>query len=733
MVKAPVFFDTETRSRTPISRGTDLYTRDAECTIATWKRGYDGPSKLWDALDEPMPNELDDILRDDHETLIAHSAKFDRSIVRHALRISTPIERWRCTQTQAYAHGLPGSLELLGLVLGLPLESQKLAEDGKRLIDLFCVPKDDLGNFTHPLDRPEDWAKFKAYALRDTDALAECHRRMPATNYKGDNLRLWGIDQTINERGFQFDAKLATAAVAFLAKAKEKHDREMSTATGGIVTAATQRSRLLDYLQVKLGLDLPNMRAAELRSMLESDDISPEARFLIETRLEGSKSSGSKYRTGLRNVGPGGRMRQTMQFNGAGRTGRESGRGFQPHNAPRPVMQVQGLDKRVRVVPVKAKYIDEVVVPGIYSGEALDERIVFGGPNEACAMAVRHAIIAAQGNELVTADYSNIEGRIVAWIAGEDWKIAAYRAQDAKTGADTYKLLFSEFFGTPVDEVNDTERQAGKVVDLACGFGGGVGALVTMAAAYQMDLEPLVNIVLPRANEQQLRAAEKAWRRAFLTNEDYLLEPKVYKACHVLVQLYRKANSAINQLKHDIDAAVKNSVRTPGAPFSVGKCRIWSTKAWLIIELPSGRRLLYNSPRLEQEVVEDPDTGKPIRREWVSFCTARGRSWRREKSWSGLFVENIVQAIANDVLRVGLLRVHDDTLTIPKVSAYLNTLPREERTTIVLHVHDEAVLDVPVGSYSLNRLIACLTQGASWMDGLPLSAAGWVGPRYGKR
>jgi len=728
----PVFFDTETRSRTPISYGTDRYTRDAECIIATWARG-DRPTQCWDALDDVrIPNELDDILRDDRVPLIAHSAKFDRNIVRHALGISTSIYRWRCTMSQAYAHGLPGSLDLLGLVLKVAAEEQKMAE-GHDLIQVFCVPKDD-GTFWLPHEKPELWETFKRYAVRDTDSLRADYRKLAQHNYSGENLRFYHVDQLINERGFGFDAKFAAAAVQFLAKAKERHDMEIAQATNGRVTAATQRNRLLDYLQKQLGLDIPNMRAAELRTMLESDELSPEARFLIETRLEAGKSSGSKYRTGLRNVGPGARMRQTLQFNGAGRTGRESGRGFQPQNMTRPVVMVQKEDGTVELQPVKAKYIDEVVMPAVYSGAALDGRLAYGGPNEAGALCMRHTIKAALGNELVAADYSNIEGRIVAWIAGEEWKLAAYRAQDAGTGKDTYKLLFAEFFGVPVDAVNDTERQSGKVVDLACGFGGGVGALVTMAASYQMPLEPLVDIVLPRATEDQLRKAEKAWRRAFLTGEDYLLEYKVFLACHVLVQLYRTANSKINQLKHDVDNAVKFAVKNPGsAAIKVGKCLIWSTPSWLIIQLPSGRRLLYAAPKVHHAIETDPDSGKPIHREWISYCTARGKQWRRERSWSGLFIENIVQAIANDCLRVGILRVHDDTLTVPAIAAYLAKLPPEERTAVCLHVHDEIVLDVPVGSYPKARLIELMIKRTDWNEGLPLAAAGWVNPRYGKR
>ncbi len=725
------WIDVESRSRTGIRDGTDNYTRDCQCTVVTWAL-LEYPVRTWDAFNEPaMPEDLEALLRDPTVTLIAHNAQFDRDVIRYALKIDTAIERWQCTMAQAYSHGLPGGLDLLGKVLGLAEEDQKLA-DGKALIQFFCVPRSD-GTFNSPIDFPEKWQTFLDYAAQDTHALREISHKMATHNYVGSHLDLWHLDQHINERGFGFDRRFATRAVAFLARAKEKTDSELIAATDGIVSSATQRARLLTYLQEKHHLDIPNLKASEIRAMLEQDDLHPEVRFLLETRLEAGKSSGSKYRRGLQVVGPQSRVRFGMQYAGAGRTGRWSGRNFQAHNLPRPSINARREDGRIEQIPIKAKYIDEVVMPGIYSGAALNNPEIFGGPNEAASIALRHAIIASPGNELVVGDWSNIEGRINAWICGELWKIAAYEAQDNGTGSDLYKLLFSQFFGMPIEQVNDIMRQGGKVVDLACGFGGSVGAVVTMAANYQMELEPLVGIVLPNATEAQLKKAEKAWRRAFLSDEDYLLEPAVYKAVHVLVQTYREANAQLTQTRYDLDNAIHAAVKEPGRAFKVAKCKIWSTGKWLIIQLPSGRRLLYSNPRLETESVEDPDTGKIIKRMYLTYATTRFKRWVRERAWSGLFLENIVQAIANDILRGGLLRVHSQTLAIPEVRAYLDTLPPAERTAICLHVHDEVVADLPKGLVTLEQFLGWLTAGEEWSTGLPLAAAGWVGPRYGKR
>jgi DNA polymerase bacteriophage-type len=735
--------DTETFSEVDIRLGNDLYSRSAECLIVTYcfstfdaGKWTDSPTQIWEPwTGAPLPRVLQEAVTDETVIFVAHSAVFDRLILLRALGIRVALRRWRCTRAQAYAHGLPGALDLLGTVLGLTEDQGKLVDD-KKLIDTFCK-RQGTGRRIMPQDDPAGWQRFCAYAIRDTDALREIYKRLPQHNYTGANLRSWLLDQLINERGFQFDEKLATAAAEFLQEAKKLSDDVIEEASDGEVHAATQRARLLKYLREKCGIDIESLRASDVREWLEHDDLDPVVRVLLEQRLEAGKSSGAKFKRGLAMVGPRGRQRNCIQWNGAGRTGRHSGRGFQPHNMGRPALRVRKASGRIELGPVEASYIDNVILPGIYSKQALNNDFVYGGPFEAAGLAMRHVITAAPGNELVVGDFKNIESVITAWLAGETVEVEAFTnafANPKDKSLDVYRIQFSQFFGTPVLEVNDTERQAGKVSKLAFGFGGGVGALVTMAAGYQMDLEPLADIVLPRATEEQRAKAYKAWRRAFLLGEDYELEPKVYMACDVLKQVYRATNTAIDRFRHDVDNAIKGAVKRPNEAFyHVGRCKIWSTGAFLIIELPSGRRLLYAHPQIQQTVIADPDGGKPWVSETVTYATARGKSWRREKAWSGLFVENIVQAVANDVLRAAMLRVHDDAWTVPEIAAYLMTLPEDERTAISLHVHDEVVLDVPVGSYPKERLARVLVQREPWMEGLPMAADVWNNFRYGKR
>jgi DNA polymerase len=735
-----LFLDTETRSRLDISVGTDRYTRAAECRIVTYAF-VTGPAKIWLPYKEPCPRDLKDALDDPEFLILAHNAAFDRLILARSLKIVTGVARWRCTMAGASAHGLPGSLEALGKVCMLTEDEGKLVDD-KGLIQTFCCVQPATGEFIEPEDAPEEWQRFCNYAIRDTEALRAIFNRMPQVNYAGVNLRSWMLDQLVNERGFGFDVKLAQAASDFLDRAREASRKVMRENTENQVGSATQAKRLLTYIRNRYDIDIESLRAGDVRDYLESDDLDPILRTVLEERLEAGKSAGTKFKRGLVLAGPEDRIRHWCRWSGAGRTGRHAARGYQPHNMARPAVTVRrppGHPRagRIELEPVKARTIDDVIIPGIYSKAALNNPLVYGGPFEAVAIAVRHGIIAARGNELVVADFKNVETVITAWVAGEESVLNAFRdlfENPKDKSKDPYRIIAGRMLGKPPEEVNESERQMGKVAVLAFGFGGGVAALVNMAIAYQMDLEPLAAVVLPTATPEQLERANKAWERAFLTGEDFELDRDTYMACDVLKQAFRTANPAINQMRYDLNTAILEATADKnGTVYHVGRCKIWCNASFLVIELPSGRRLLYASPQLKQEEVEDPLGGRPWKSRYVTYLTVRGRSWRRERAWSGLYVENIVQAIANDVLRAAMLRVHDDTLTVPEIVAYLNTLEPYARTAICLHVHDEIGLDVPKGSYPEERLLRVLKYKDEWMEGLPIAADLWTNPRYGKR
>lgn len=709
------FCDLETRSSVPIRDGTDRYydAPDAEVTVVEMAFD-DGPVIEYDLTDPlEVPYELRKAADDPAVTFVAHNAVHDRTgMVRKLGYTAIPASRFICTRAIAYAHGLPGGLEGVAQALGLPVELQKIA-DGKRLIQLFCVPK--KGVYVEPWDQPEEWRRFLEYARQDVVTMRAVYHRLPKHNFHGVNRQYYWLDTQINERGFAVDLPLIESASKLLERAKQRGDVDVAEQTGGAVTAITQRNKLLKYLESK-GLALPNLRKAEIETTLQRDDISPETRLLLEARLEGARASGAKYKRALA-THVGGRLRFTMQISGAGRTGRTAHKGFQPGNMPRAVtfnpLAVTLADQHV---PMKAKFIDTVVLPAIRDGSALESYFIMGGPNTVAANALRHMIVASPGNLFYCADYKNIESRKTAWYAGEDWKLIAYNASDIGEGEDLYKLLYQRFFGGEIADINDHQRNAAKVINLACDFGGAVGAVVTMAVGYGMDLSLLPAIVLPSADPKMIAKAEKIWWKAFLAREDFDLQPEVFMACHVLVQVYRTANSKIDKLKNELGRAVKNAVEHLGSFHQVGRLKVWASKELLIVELPSGYRLCYWSPAMKSEKVMDYETGDYETRSFLTFKRARGAKMIRERTWPGLIVENVMQSSANQILRHGSLEVE-------------KSFPG----TQVLSVHDEILCDAPAGSMSVEGLCEAMCRVPAWARGMPLAAEGWSNERYGKR
>ena len=691
----PFFVDSETYSRVPITRGLDQYLTGAESMIWTFARG-ENPVQCWDVTTgAAMPAEFEDNMLDERVTKIAHNVPFDRSIARVTLNLDVPINQWHCTMSQAYAHGLPGSIEALGPVLGLPDDMRKMLR-GKELIKLFCsTPKGQVRKTwkTHPVE----WQEFLAYASQDTTALREIHKKLPTHNYVGEHYDLWVLDQEINERGFYVDQELCKAALVIRENMKEHLAREVQELTDGVIKKGTQRQAILNHIVGEYGFLMMNLQKDNIKKILEGNEIDADTRRLLELRRDSSFTSLAKYERALEKVGPDGRMRHTLQYCGAGRTGRWAGRGFQPHNMPRP--------KR------SADEVVNEIIPAILDG-TLPQKV--DDVNQACSDSLRGTIIAEPGNELLVGDWANIEGRVLAWMANENWKIKAFEAYDAGTGPDLYNLLYAQSFGLEVEAVSSKQRQMGKVMELGCGYGGGVGAFLQFAKTYELDLAELGRVVPGIVSPAIYAKAETNWKRAFIRGEDFGLESDVYIACDALKQIYRKANPKIAQLWWDLERSIRWAIERPGSVQFMARCKIWRTKTWLIVELPSTRRLMYSCPELSINVEYDDETEEIKKRVSISYMAAKNKQWMRERSYGGKFVENFTQAIANDILRAGLLAA------------------KAEGYPLILHVHDEEIAEAPIGVFELDDFLRLMERQLWWSEGLPLKAAGFVGPRYKK-
>jgi DNA polymerase len=506
--------------------------------------------------------------------------------------------------------------------------------------------------------------------------MRECFKRMPNWNYVGDEKHLWEQDQEINNRGFSIDLTFAEQAVETLQNNKEAMADATLQATGGVVTAATQRDKMLMYICEVEGCFLPDLKAATIDAALEDESLEESTKHLLRLRRESSKSSTSKYKRLLDSVGTEGRLRGTLQYSGASRTARWAGRIFQPQNLPRPTMHAS--DTRLCIELIRDGHA--ALVP------------IFASIAEACSNGIRGLIVAKPNHKLVVADYSAIEGRVLAWVAGEDWKVKAFRE-----GQDLYKLIYSKAFGIPLSQVEKHQRQMGKVMELALGYAGGVGAFVNMASAYGMDLDAMAENVV--ADEKTTAMATKAWEWAVEKNATFGLSEKTYIVCDILKIMYRRANPAIAKFWYTLEAAARNAIATKKHE-QVGPIMFdcSSDGNWMRIKLPSGRFLCYAKPRLHAD-------GS------ISYMSWRNKKWSRTKTYGGKFAENIVQAISRDLLGWALLNTRD----------------------VVLHIHDEIIAEVPEnGGYGLAELIRTMTKNPPWARGLPLNAEGFEGRRYEK-
>ncbi len=657
-----LYLDFETWSAVPIRRGTDVYLDNAKPLLMTYAVD-EGPVKVIDFTEGGNW----DLNLGPYDEVWAHNSFFDRMVLRKCFGVVTDVSQWRCSQALAQLHSLPGGLEPLCQVLGVPADLAKI-KDGKRLIQKFCCKK----VFT----KDNEWPLFIQYAVNDISAMRECIKRMPSWNYKDEELKLWMLDQRINERGFAIDTTLAKNAMAALAKEKVRSDEWTSQATGGAVTAATQRDKLLFYICEKQGLFLPDLKAATLSQALEDESLEESTRDLIKTRLAAAKTSGAKYKRLLDSMGTDGRLRGTLSYAGASRTARWAGRIFQPQNLPRPTM---------------AKTDIRLCIDLMLDGKQ-DLLPLFAPTNEACGNSLRGLIVAAPDKHLLAADFSAIEGRVNAWVAGEAWKVKAFR-----DGQDLYKVIYAKSFGMQESDVTKAQRQKGKVMELAGGFGGGVGAFLNMAATYDMDLDELGRTVKP------VEKALENWEKAVEKDETYGLTREVYAACDTLKIGYRQANPAIARSWYQYEDAVRKVIDSgnPAQKVPVGRLVFDCNGNWLRIKLPSGRFICYAEPRIQKNGT-------------ITYMGWRNKMWSRTKTYGGKICENIVQAISRDLLAASLLRV--------EAAGY----------SVVLHVHDEIVAEVAKMFGSLKAFIDLMTVLPWWATGLPLGADGFSGERYEK-
>lgn len=693
-----LYGDLETFSTEPIKSGTAKYAEPAEVMLHPYAID-DEPVRDWDrTTGEPMPADLADAYADPETLFVFHNSWFDRTVMEISeyglIYQIPPIPRWRCTMAQALAHSLPGKLETLGAVFGLD-EDKRKTKDGKALIQLFCKPrpaKQKLRRATRE-SHPEEWARFVEYARQDVETMRVIHRKLPTWNYGGSTvapngepwmdagrreLELWFLDQKINSRGFQVDLDLAHAAIRASDRAKDglAEDTQRMTGynaeTGEGVEAATQRDKLLKYILEAHGVDLPDMKADTLERRIDDPELPEAVKDLLRVRLSSSKTTATKYKRFVQCTSSDGRMRGTMQFAGASRTARFAHRLVQPGNFMRPDMKAADVEFGIQCMKDDA------------------EDLLYDDVMRLCGNAVRGTIIAPKGKKLVVADLSNIEGRDAAWLAGETWKLQAFRDFDTfvldggggnkipdgkgdflRKGHDLYKLSYARSFQIDPTDVVGWMRQIGKVLELALQFQGGVGAFLTMAATYGLDIAAMtiaawdsipdeikaeargfLRWLYDKELKKHLKRMQKGVDETIsltLLEEDRIkvrfgLTEDQFVACDSLKRLWRGNHPGMADrdtgMWNLIRNAMANAIRNPGKVFQAGAhLKVDKFKAWLRVQLPSGRYLSYPSPQLSKD-------GQ------ISYMGVNqyNRKWQRIRTYGGKAFENVVQGVARDVM-----------------------------------------------------------------------------------
>ena len=678
-----LYLDLETYGTTPIKRGLYRYSEDAHIMLFAYALN-DGPVEVVDLTICNVVHKIGQIkgLIALSDVIVAHNSAFDRVMLEQEGFIGANDPRWCDTMVRALMHSLPGGLADLCAIYRLPIDKAK-DKRGKELIRLFCVPNKQ-GKRTLPADRPAQWAEFVDYAAQDVVAMRELWRLLPDWNKEWD---LWRIDQVINDRGIYVDTVLARAAIEACNNEQDTRSADMSEATGGDVTAVTQRDKLARHISSAFGITFPDLKKSTIERRLADEDLPEEVRELLRLRLLGSKSSVTKYRTLIDSAGSDSRLRGTLQFCGAARTGRDSGRLFQPQNLPRPKLKQAAIDSAIEWFRMGKGHLLSMVYESI-TGVASD--------------CIRGAICAPPGAKVVAADLSNIEGRVLAWIAGEDWKLRAYGA-----GEDLYIKTYAKSFSAPEASVSDDQRQLGKVLELSMGYGGGVGALVTFALGFGIDLDALACQLRDKIPVEVKAKASAYYSKA---PKHYGLSKPTFIACDSLKRMWRAANPKIEQLWYEAEGAVRRVLS--GSPIEHVKLghaviKIDRKGPWLRCQLPSGRYMCYPSARIVD--------GSIVYRGVNQYT----RKWGDIKSYGGKLVENWVQAISRDIFMHGV------------------ELAEYQGLPIVMRVHDEIVAEVALGRKGADKLLcACMeAKPKDWaadMSKLPLGAKGYEALRYKK-
>lgn len=730
-----LYLDFETFSEADLKKvGSYAYAEHPTTEVLICTYAFDDePVQVWDCTDgSDMPGDLHRALRrlvkpNSRIKMVWHNGSmFDRLIMKHCWGFDIPVSNTIDTMIWAFRHALPGSLDALCEVLGVSADNAK-DKRGKALIQRFSKPTPKnykIRRYTSET-HPDEWALFIKYAVSDITAMREVFHKLPRWGNSEFEDRVLELDQLINDRGFKVDVALAEAAIEAVEKHKAQLQEEAQLKYGGSLTGK-------DFLPILRELApahrIHNAQKSTLNDLLADDDLPDDARTIIEMRLGAASTASTKYNPLLLGRSSDDRRRGCLQYGGAKRTLRWAGKGFQPQNLARGYYHDDELDKGISALLKRRAHRRFDVA-------------------KLTASTVRSCIIPEAGHKFVVADYSNVEGRGLAWLAGEETALDTFRA-----GLDIYCVTAGKMFGMDPDDIkkNFKEiRQIGKACELGLGYEGGVGAFVTFAKNLGLDLIEMAktmdgtfpdHIWAATARGYEWARIQEAKRPPHPGEKDdrpsYILDKKVWRTCDAIKRMWRESHPETVAFWRDLKDGILAAVRNPGREFWAGAhlrrngeraIRIWRTVEfdssgrkvpgwWLCVELPSGRILSY--PGIGVSVTKETDedgrvnTNVRIKYQGENQLT---RQWTTLYTHGGKACENIVQALCRDLLAYAMIKVEDGGYPI------------------VLSVHDELVCETPdTPEYSVAELERLMCALPEWAEGFPLVAEGSEMYRYAK-
>lgn len=730
-----LYLDFETYSGVDLKKvGSYAYAEHPSTEVLICTYAFDDePVQVWDCTDgSDMPGGLHRALRrlvkpNSRIKMVWHNGSmFDRLIMKHCWGFDIPVSNTIDTMIWAFRHALPGSLDALCEVLGVSADNAK-DKRGKALIQRFSKPTPKnykIRRYTAET-HPDEWALFIKYAVSDITAMREVFHKLPRWGNSEFEDRVLELDQLINDRGFKVDVALAEAAIEAVEKHKAQLQEEAQRKYGGSLTGK-------DFLPILRELAsahrIHNAQKSTLNDLLADDDLPDDARTIIEMRLGAASTASTKYNPLLLGRSSDDRRRGCLQYGGAKRTLRWAGKGFQPQNLARGYYHDDELDKGIAAL-LKGRAHRRFDVAKL------------------TASTVRSCIIPEAGHKFVVADYSNVEGRGLAWLAGEETALDTFRA-----GLDIYCVTAGKMFGMDPDDIkkNFKEiRQIGKACELGLGYEGGVGAFVTFAKNLGLDLIEMAktmdgtfpdHIWAATARGYEWARIQEAKRPPHPGEKDdrpsYILDKKVWRTCDAIKRMWRESHPETVAFWRDLKDGILAAVRNPGREFWAGAhlrkngeraIRIWRTVEfdssgrkvpgwWLCMELPSGRILSY--PGIGVSVTKETDedgrvnTNVRIKYQGENQLT---RQWTTLYTHGGKACENIVQALCRDLLAYAMINVEGGGYPI------------------VLSVHDELVCETPdTPEYTVAELEKLMCELPDWAEGFPLVAEGAEMKRYAK-